>query len=142
MDRLEARRGKGLAIVSPLGEAEGEKVKGVREEIWREKEEEPAGPPFFLSSLPPLPPSLFLSPPSSSAFFFSPRCLSWRKWQVRVEQEVRHVHLVRRNVWLPTEGAHVGIREDVCACALTWRPCTPPVQRFSTSLLLVQAVYQ
>lgn len=71
MDQLEARRGKGLAIASPLGEAEGEKVKGVREEIWREKEEEPAGPPFFLSSLPPLPPSLFLSPPSSSAFFFS-----------------------------------------------------------------------
>lgn len=66
-DPLEARRGKGLAMVSPLGEAEGEKVKGEREEIWREKEEEPASPPFFLSSLPPLPPSLF--PPPSSPFF-------------------------------------------------------------------------
>lgn len=55
---------------SPLGEAEGEKVKGVREEIWREKEEEPDSPPIFLSSLPPLPPSLPLFvPPSSSAFF-------------------------------------------------------------------------
>lgn len=73
-DQLEARRGKGLAIVSPLGGAEGEKVKGVREEIWREKEEEPAGPPIFplLSfSFPslPLPPSLiclFLPPPPPS----------------------------------------------------------------------------
>lgn len=71
MDQREARRGKGLAIVSPLGGAEGEKVKGVREEIWREKEEEPAGPPIFpllSSSSPSLP--LFV-PPFLFCFFSS-----------------------------------------------------------------------
>lgn len=76
-DQLEARRGKGLAIVSPLGGAEGEKVKGVREEIWREKEEEPAGPPIFpllSSSSPSLPlfvppfPHLPFSPPPPAVF--------------------------------------------------------------------------
>lgn len=71
------------------------KVKGEREEIWSEEEEEPAGPPFFplLSLLP------SLCPPRPLCFF--PRCLSWRKWQVRVEQEVRRLCLARRNVRLP-----------------------------------------
>lgn len=40
------------------------KVKGEREEIWSEEEEEPAGPPFFLSS-----PSFPLSAPP--LMFFS-----------------------------------------------------------------------
>lgn len=87
-------------------------------------------PPILLS----FPPSF--APPPLPLLFFSPCCLSWRKWQVRVEQEVRHVHLVRRSVWLPSEGAHAD------AGVLTWRLRTPPDQRFSTSLLQVQADYQ
>lgn len=71
MDQLEARRGKGLAIKFPLRETEGEKVKREREEIWREKEEELAGPPFFLSSLLPLSPSLCLASPPPPLFFSS-----------------------------------------------------------------------
>ena len=66
MDQLEARRGIGLAIKFPLGEPEGEKVKGEREEIWSEKEEELAGPPRFSSPLP-LPPRPSVCP----ALFFS-----------------------------------------------------------------------
>lgn len=54
----------------PLGEPEGEKVKGEREEIWREKEEEPAGPPFFLFSLLLPPPALCLCPPPPCFFSF------------------------------------------------------------------------
>lgn len=95
VDQLEARRGKGLAIKFPLRETEGEKVKREREEIWREKEEELTGPPFFLSSLlplSPLPPSA--PPPPPHTHFFSPLlCLFGRKWKVKGEQEVRHIHL-------------------------------------------------
>ncbi len=94
MDRLEALRGKGLAIKFTLQETEGEKGRREREEIWREKEEELAGPPFFLSSLLPLFPSLCLAPPSPpSLSFLLSFWLFRRKWKVKGEQEVRRAHL-------------------------------------------------
>lgn len=90
-----------------------------REEIWRERRRRsPPAPCFFLSS------PLFLHPPPPLMFFF-PRCPSWRKWQVRVEQEVRRVHLPRRNVWPPgprRAGGQMGA--DACPRALRWRPCS------------------
>lgn len=83
MDQLEARRGIGLAIKFPLGEPEGEKVKGEREEIWSEKEEELAGPPRFSSPLP-LPPVPLSAPLFSFLFsFFS--CLSSPSFWEKVE---------------------------------------------------------
>lgn len=87
VDRQEARRGKGLATKFPFRETEGEKGRREREEIWREKEEELAGPPFFLSSLLPFsPPYVWLFFPSLSFFLL---WLLGRKWKVKGEQEVR-----------------------------------------------------